>query len=315
MLHIHLQASRINFTGIGVLWDFGCKMHVWFGIREVGMFSPCSAGSVWSFQLLKALALAFLLFLPSSILAADGPNGDDFRAETDDEIDAEALRILKALSDHLSSLSHFSYRSESAHDTVQESGIKVEFGATHRLQVSRPERLRMDSERRDGEEHTIVFNGDHIVAYSHDDNVFAKVEQPGELDEAIAFTVKELRLRTPAVSILASSFYDKAMEDVEKAYYLGVATIVGEQCDHLLFSNDYADFQLWVTRSPQPVLRRMVVSYREEFGQPQFRAQFVDWDLETDPGQQFEFSPPEDAAQVRFYVEARNSERLLEDES
>lgn len=287
------------------------------------MLTRRGVGSGRNLQLLKAAsALAFCLLLQQWILAADGggdsqdePSEQDVQRDTSDEIDAEALQILKALSDHLSSLTHFSYRSESAYDTVQESGIKVEFGATHRLMVARPDRLRMDSERRDGEEHTIVFNGNQIVAYSHDDNVFATVEQPDEMDEAIDFTVRELRMKVPTASILKSSFYDKAMQDVEKAYYLGVATIVGEECDHLLFSNDYADFQLWVTRSGKPVLRRMLVNYREELGQPQFRAQFVDWDLEPDPGRQFEFSPPEDAAQVRFYVEARDSERLLEDES
>jgi Predicted periplasmic protein (DUF2092) len=40
------------------------------------------------------------------------------------------------------------------------------------------------------------------------------------------------------------------------------------------------DFQLWIADGDQPLPLRAVLTYRREAGQPQFRAQFSDWNFE-----------------------------------
>ena len=253
-------------------------------------------------------AVLLLLSAPGSTqsLAAQTLEMTEAEDGSAGEIDDEAVAVLRALSDHLAGLSEFSYRYEASHDTVQSSGLKVEFGSARRILVSRPDRLRMDGERRDGVRNTIVFSGEKIFAYAPDQQVYASADQPGDLDEAIAFAIQELRLKAPVSGLVSSNFFDDAMQNLKRAYYLGVSRLTGEDCDHLLLSNDFTDFQLWVTRTPTPVLQRVVITYREEPGQPQFRAHFMDWNLDPEIApEDLNFVPPEDAARVRFYVEAR----------
>lgn len=229
----------------------------------------------------------------------------------DEEIDDEAMAVLKNLGDHLAGLERFSYRYEAAYDAVQPSGVKVEFGSSREITVERPNRMRSQITRRDGVSNTIIFTGETIYAVSDENQVYASVEQPGELDAAVDFAATELNLRAPAAAIASANFYTRAIENLTRAYYLGVSTIVGEDCDHLLFSNDFSDFQLWVTRTPQPVPRRVVITYRETPGEPQFRAHFSDWQFAPEITEDyFDFDPPEGYHRVRFYVPQRPAEWL-----
>jgi hypothetical protein len=194
---------------------------------------------------------------------------------------------------------------------VQNSGVKVEFGSSRKVVVARPDRLRMDGERRDGVRNSIIFSGEKIYASVPEQKVYASADQPGDLDDAIAFATSELRLKTPMSGLVLMNFFDDAMQNLNRAYYLGVTRLAGEDCDHLLLSNDFTDFQLWITRTPEPVLRRVVITYREEPGQPQFRAHFMDWNLSPEiAAGELNFEPADDVTRVRFYVEARALEQI-----
>jgi hypothetical protein len=39
------------------------------------------------------------------------------------------------------------------------------------------------------------------------------------------------------------------------------------------------DFQVWIADGDKPLLQRIVLTYKEAVGQPQFWADFVNWDL------------------------------------
>ncbi len=49
--------------------------------------------------------------------------------------------------------------------------------------------------------------------------------------------------------------------------------------DHLHLRNDMTDAQVWITKGNNPLLHRLVITYRHENGQPEFRADFHDWNF------------------------------------
>jgi hypothetical protein len=61
----------------------------------------------------------------------------------------------------------------------------------------------------------------------------------------------------------------------KSGYYVGEATIAGILCDNLALRNEDEDVQLWVAQGDKPVPRRIVVTYKNLDGQPQFWTQFV----------------------------------------
>jgi hypothetical protein len=221
------------------------------------------------------------------------------------EIEPEALGVLKGLADHLTSVAEFGYQVESNYDAVQDFGVKVEFGASRKILISRPDRLRMESSRRDGMEGTVVFDGTDIWVYAPEENVYATTRQPGDLDESLKFAVAQLRMKAPLPGLVSPDFYEIATTGLTRAFHLGVSLVAGVDCDHLLLSNDYADFQMWITTGENPLLRRIVITYREEEGQPQYRAQFLRWNMSPDNVPDLlRFEPPDDAERIRFHIDA-----------
>ena len=87
----------------------------------------------------------------------------------DGEIEPAALDVLKRATGFIASAKSLRATAEIGFDVVQESGRKLEFGMTGEITVRRPNRLRLDSERRDGTRRTLMFDGQHVTLFSPDD--------------------------------------------------------------------------------------------------------------------------------------------------
>jgi len=61
------------------------------------------------------------------------------------------------------------------------------------------------------------------------------------------------------------------------------------------------DYQIWIADGDQPLPQRVVLTYRKEKGQPQFRAQFSEWNTAAEtPASLFEFVPPAGMRKITF---------------
>ena len=68
------------------------------------------------------------------------------------------------------------------------------------------------------------------------------------------------------------------------------------------------DFQVWVAQGEQPLPRRIVISYKDEAGQPQFWADLSDWNLSPEISDAlFTFTPPAGANRIQFLAEIGNA--------
>jgi hypothetical protein len=133
------------------------------------------------------------------------------------------------------------------------------------------------------------------------ENVYATVAKPGSVDEAIAYFVQDLGLRLPLAELLNSNLAQHLPAQVRVADYVESSSIAGVPCDHLALRGDEADMQVWVAQGQQPLPRRLVITYRQADGRPQFWAQFSDWNLSPEvPDALFAFTPPPGAAQIAF---------------
>ena len=64
------------------------------------------------------------------------------------------------------------------------------------------------------------------------------------------------------------------------------------------------DFQVWVAQGSQPLPRRIVITYKEETGQPQFWADLSNWNLAPEVSDTlFTFTPPDGADRIQFLAE------------
>src|SRR3954470_4185874 len=78
------------------------------------------------------------------------------------ESDVRARAVLSNMAQFLAATQSFSVRVRAAYDAVQRSGQRIEFGESRTIPGSRPDRLRVESERSDGTRIFTVFNGREI---------------------------------------------------------------------------------------------------------------------------------------------------------
>ena len=196
------------------------------------------------------------------------------------ESERQARAILKRMADFIGKTQRFSVNVRGGYDAVQESGQKIEFGEARKITLSRPDnRLRVEGEHSDGTKVLTVFNGKEITLIDNRNNVYATAPQSGSLDETIIYFVRDLGMRLPLAAMLLSRMSTEFDERVRSIDYVEKTSLYGTPAHHLAARTDTVDFQIWVTDGDKPLPQRIVLTYREAPGQPQFWALLSDWNL------------------------------------
>ena len=240
-------------------------------------------------------ALIFVL-----VLASLPVNAQEDKTGTP-EVEDKAMTIVEHMATVLSKAKQFSFTADIDFDVVQDSGQKIEFGETRKFVVRRPDHIRVDVTKRDGSVSGFIFDGKQIAVFNVQDKVYATAAKQGTTDEAIDYFTNNLDMRLPLGELLASDLPKELQEQLHEAEYVDEATIAGVPCDQVILHAQRADVQLWITKGDQPLPRRMVITYTLAYGQPQFRAQFSDWNLSPKvPDTLFAFTPPTGAVRIAF---------------
>ena len=215
-----------------------------------------------------------------------------------------AAELLSGMADYLAGLPGFRMSLVASYDTVQESGEKIEFNEMRQITVSRPNLLRVEQQRSDGANDFLVFDGKEINVFDSDLGVYAKAPQPGSVDEAVVYFVRDLGMRLPLAAMLSTRLPEELSKRVKSIDYVEYTEILGPPAHHIAARGNTVDFQVWIADGERPLPLRIVLAYKTEPGQPQFRAQFLNWD-EKSPAASgtFEFEPPAGAKQILFAVQ------------
>src|ERR1700726_3874247 len=209
------------------------------------------------------LPVLSLMLVMASVLVAQEPNSSPPASEQ------RAMAILKNMSEYLARAERFSVTIRDGYDAVQASGQKIEYGEVRKVTISRPDRVRFEIERSDGEKGLVIFDGKDMTVYTAKKNVYATVSRPGTLDQAIKYAVDDLKVRVPLALMLVSTLPSELDKLVVSADYVETTTITDVPCDHVAARTSAGvDFQVWVAQGSEPLPRRVVITYKDETGQP-----------------------------------------------
>lgn len=226
--------------------------------------------------------------------------------ETTAELDLEARAILMEMAEFISKVPAFSVTLRSAYDAIQEDGQYLEFGERRHILLQRPDQLRVETVRSDGEHNLLLFDGEKITGFKADDNIFAQVEKPGTIDETLIYLVRDLQFKLPLARMLHTGFAQQLEKMITAVSYVEENVLFGVVTDHLAVRAENIDMQLWVAQGDEPLPRRIVITYMNAPGQPQFRGDFTDWSIEPKvAADSFTFTPPADAEKVPVIARVR----------
>jgi hypothetical protein len=254
---------------------------------------------------IRAATLVTAAFFTAPAAWADAaPGGDEASAKKAriaaiEANTAEAKALLEQSANFLAAQQKFSFEAQTGFDVLQSNGQQLAFFESKKALVRRPDRVRVETNEADGDEHTISFDGKQISIDLPGENAFVAVEKTGTIDEVIDYLVDDLDIPIPLNDLFSSNFYDAAQAKIVSGFYVDEVTMGKRQCHHLAFRLVDVDLQIWIEDGDRPLPCSLVITHKKAAGQPQYWARFSDWNLSPRAqDKQFEFSPPKGAERL-----------------
>lgn len=222
------------------------------GSNSVKMFVRC----------VSAVALSLIILL--------GP----FAGVNADEADAK--RILKAMSDYMAAQKSLSFKFDATLEIVTHDEQKLALASSGAVTLNRPDKIRVT--RFGGfSDIEMFFDGKTLTLLGKNLNLYTQLDVPGTIDHLIDELKVTHHRPLPAADLLLSNSYDELMRDVVDVKDLGSGVIGGIECDYLAFRTDEVDWQIWIAQGRHPYPYRFVIASKLVGGEPQYTIQTRDW--------------------------------------
>jgi hypothetical protein len=215
-------------------------------------------------------------------------------------IEPQADKILKQMSEYLSSLEQFSFHSDSTIDKVFTNGQKLQFGNSGDIFVKRPDRLRVNK-KGDFHNREFYYDGSTITLFGKDVNFYATKKAPETIGTTLDYITESLQIDIPLADIIDKNAYKILTEGVTKGTYEGLHFVHGVECHHLAFVRDDIDWQIWIENSKTPLPKKIIITEKWVTGSPQFTALTSNWNLSPQlQNSLFTFKAPKGATKIEF---------------
>ena len=229
-------------------------------------------------------------FTVTSAFAADN---------TTNSINSEADKLLRSVCANLAAAKAFSFKAEVWEDSVV-AGHKVSTTKIVTTQVRRPDRVQMEV-RSPKRNRGFWYNGKSVTLLDRKTNLYGAIAAPETIDQALDAANDQYGINFPLEDFLVNDPYASAMTAVNGGAYFGKVTILGTPCQHIGFSTDQVDFQLWIEDGDNPLPRKYVITYKQQEAQPQYTAILTEWNLKRSlPDKTFVFSAPKGAGKIQI---------------
>jgi hypothetical protein len=193
-------------------------------------------------------------------------------------VDPKADELLRQMGRCLSEARAFSFQAECTFDDVRDSGQKIQYSSTRTITVRRPDRAFADTAG-DTENQQAWYNGKTLTVLDRTRNVYGVVEVPATIDEMLDHVAEKFGIMMPLADLLFSDPYRTVIGNVRIGQSVGQHHVHDAKCHHLAFRQDTIDWQIWIQDGEKPLPRKLVITFKEYPGQPQFVAILGRWDL------------------------------------
>ena len=128
----------------------------------------------------------------------------------------------------------------------------------------------------------------------------------GSVDDAVRYVIQDLGIRLPLALMLVTTLPEELNQRLQSIDYVERDTLTPVPTDHLAGRGADVDFEIWLDTGDTPLPQRLAITYKNEEGAPQYRAEFSDWKLNPDVSPvDLAFNPPDGAQRIPFLVRVR----------
>ena len=232
---------------------------------------------------------------PAPEAKAPAPQAQPAKAQ-----DIDPKEVLRQMCDYLKSLKEFSFKGEVTDDHTYSAGNKLQFAFGLEGYVKRPDKIRFNA-KGDLQNKEVFYDGKAFTIYDTVKKVYASGAMPPTIDEALAKLNSDYGIRLIPAQLAKTNLFEEITEGVKDQVYVGEGTVFGVKSHHVAFDKGKAVVQLWVEASDKPVLRKVVVTYKEVEFSPQWTMYLTEWNVSPQLADNlFAFMMPQGAEKIDF---------------
>jgi len=226
--------------------------------------------------------------------------------------DPQAEKIIKELNEQKRKNIAASVEVVDTMDEVLESGQKIQYSHVRKLKVSEPKWFWIESTG-DITNTTIWKDDKTFTLLDRDNNAYGQVAAPGSIGETMDMLVDKYGVTTPLADLLSDDLYSVLMKNVKTCRYLGIHHVEGIKCHHIAATQKNVDWQIWVDAGDAPQLRKIVITYKQRPGSPQYIATLKSFTkLDQIPEDTFIFTPPDGAKKIPLLPVKKSNKKTSE---
>jgi hypothetical protein len=215
-------------------------------------------------------------------------------------VNSRADQLLISACRALGGADAFSFHAEIIFDRAFRTGIKVQYAAAMDFAVQRPDQLAINFQSDIGAKE-LWYSGSTLTILDAAHKAYATLTVPSLIDGMLEQLADKQKMTIPLSDFAASDPCALVRKQVTYGAYVGIGDVNGVDCDHLIFSSPKADFQLWLDRAAKPIPRKVVITYRDLPGAPEYIAFLSDWKFPKQiPPTRFRPDLPKDAQHIEF---------------
>src|SRR4051812_35456813 len=222
-------------------------------------------------------------------------------AQPSDAVDAKADKVLKAMGAKLASARQISFDSHALADQYTPDGQKLQYAKNQKVLLRRPDRLAVDVTG-DVEDLKFRYDGKRVTLYNPRTSSWGTAaDMPSTIDDTLDTLADKYGMALPLADLAFADPYKSLTEHVRSSQYLGIGYVFDVRCHHLAFRQEAIDWQIWIEEGDNPLPRKIVLTFKESPGHPQYTAFLSNWNLTAEsPDSAFAFTAPAGAKQVEF---------------
>jgi hypothetical protein len=209
-------------------------------------------------------------------------------------------QVLNQVCDFFKAQKSFTYEMDITYEDVLDSGSKVQYSAYQKTWVEKPNRMRSDYVG-DQRVTRFYYDGQNFSLFAPDLDYYATKAAPESLDAVLDKIDQKFGITIPMSNLVASDPCADMKADVRSMIFVGSNMVNRIPMYQILMQGQERDYQIWVTRDPQPLLKKAIITYKTLPGSPQYTAVFSNWNFNPNtPAETFTFSPPIGAKKIEF---------------
>lgn len=244
------------------------------------------------------LGLLVFLAAPAALAATGDTAAKPAEAQAPDIAPAAAGPI-KAMCDFLAAQKTFTFSAEVTSELVYPNGQTIQVSREISVAVQRPDKV-YSHVVGDDTDKVFIYDGKTVTLIDRDRGVYAVTDAPATIDATLDMLSEKYGLSAPLGDFLYAHPC-AVLDRVRTGDFVGNHRAAGKICEHLAFTQEKSDWQVWIEEGKQPLPRKFVLNDKEVPGWPQYAATFTEWNTNPRlPAGLFTFTPTKDVHQIEF---------------